>query len=84
MIDRKRSKTAQTRVASAKRRFLRGVSGWFEPSKPWLARRNGISSAFRSLHMGNVGLSRSGPPTLHPGTARYSRWLGFTLKLDGY
>jgi hypothetical protein len=35
---------------------LRGVSGWLEPSEPWLARRTGISSAFRSRHMGNVGL----------------------------
>jgi hypothetical protein len=33
---------------------LRGVSGWLEPSEAWLARRNGISSAFRSRHMGNV------------------------------
>ena len=33
------------------------VSGWLEPSEPWLARRHGISSAFRSRHMGNVGLS---------------------------
>src|SRR5262249_33717329 len=31
---------------------LRGVSGWPEPSEPWLARRNGIPSAFRSRHMG--------------------------------
>jgi hypothetical protein len=44
-----------TRAASAKGRVLRGVSGWLEPSEPWLARRNGISSAFRSRHMGNVG-----------------------------
>jgi hypothetical protein len=34
---------------------LRGVSRWFEPREPWLARRNGISLAFRSRHMGNFG-----------------------------
>jgi hypothetical protein len=36
---------------------LRGVSGWLEPSKPWLARQNNISSVSRSWHMGNIGLS---------------------------
>jgi hypothetical protein len=34
---------------------LRGVRRWFEPWERWLARPNGISLAFRSRHMGNVG-----------------------------
>jgi hypothetical protein len=56
MIGRKPFENGSTRAASAKGRFC-GVSGWLEPSEPWLARRNGISSAFRSRHMGNVGSS---------------------------
>jgi hypothetical protein len=54
-----RPKTVRKRLKPDRERevaILRGVSGRLEFSKPWLARRNGISSAFKSRHMGNVGL----------------------------
>jgi hypothetical protein len=52
MIDRKPFKNGSNPGRERDRAVLRGVSSWFEPSKPLLARRNGISSAFRSRHMG--------------------------------
>ena len=55
MIDRKPSEKGSNPGREREEAVLRGVSGGLEPSKPWLARRNGISSAFRSRHMGNVG-----------------------------
>ena len=55
MIDRKPFENGSNPGREREEAVLRGVSGWLEPSKPWLARRNGISSAFRSRHMGNVG-----------------------------
>jgi hypothetical protein len=56
MIDRKPSENGSNPGREREEAVLRGVSGWLEPSEPWLARRNGISSAFRSRHMGNVRL----------------------------
>ena len=58
MIDRKPFENGSSRGREREEAVLRGVSGWLEPSDPWLARWNGISSAFRSRHMGNVGQSR--------------------------
>jgi hypothetical protein len=55
MIDRKPFENGSNPGREREEAVLRGVSGWLEPSKPWLARRNGISSAFRSRHMGNDG-----------------------------
>jgi hypothetical protein len=55
MIDRKPLENGSNPGSEREEAVLRGVSGWLEPSEPWLARRNGISSAFRSRHMGNVG-----------------------------
>ena len=55
MIDRKPFENGSNPGREREEAVLRGVSGWLEPSVPWLARRNGISSAFRSRHMGNVG-----------------------------
>jgi hypothetical protein len=55
MIDRKPFENGSNPGREREEAVLRGVSGGLEPSKPWLARRNGISSAFRSRHMGNVG-----------------------------
>jgi hypothetical protein len=55
MIDRKPFENGSNPGREREEAVLRGVSGWLEPLKPWLARRNGISSAFRSRHMGNVG-----------------------------
>ena len=57
MIDRKPFENGSNPGREREEAVLRGVSGWLEPSEPWLARRNGISSAFRSRHMGNVGLN---------------------------
>jgi hypothetical protein len=56
MIDRKPFENGSNPSREREEAVLRGVSGWLEPLEPWLARRNGISSAFRSRHMGNVGL----------------------------
>ena len=58
MIDRKPFENGSNPGREREEAVLRGVSGWLEPSEPWLARRNGISSAFRSRHMGNVGYYR--------------------------
>jgi hypothetical protein len=55
MIDREAFENGSNPGREREEAVLRGVSGGLEPSKPWLARRNGISSAFRSRHMGNVG-----------------------------
>ena len=55
MIDRKPFENGSNPGREREEAVLRGVSGWLEPSEPWLACRNGISSAFRSQHMGNVG-----------------------------
>ena len=55
MIDRKPFENGSNPSREREEAVLRGVSGWLEPSEPWLACRNGISSAFRSRHMGNVG-----------------------------
>ena len=48
MIDRKPFENGSNPGREREEAVLRGVSGWLEPSEPWLARRNGISSAFRS------------------------------------
>jgi hypothetical protein len=48
MIDRKPFENGSNTGREREEAVLRGVSGWLEPSEPWLARRNGISSAFRS------------------------------------
>ena len=56
MIDRKPSEKGSNPGREREEAVLRGVSVGLEPSKPWLAHRNGISSAFRSRHMGTVGL----------------------------
>jgi hypothetical protein len=55
MIDREPFENDSNLSRECEQPFLRGVSGWLEPSKPWLARQNGILSVFRSWHMGNVG-----------------------------
>jgi hypothetical protein len=55
MIDRKSFANGSNPSREREEAVLRGVSGWLEPLEPWLARRNGISSAIRSRHMGNVG-----------------------------
>jgi hypothetical protein len=57
MIDRKPFENGSNPGREREEAVLRGVSGWLEPSEPRLARWNGISSAFRSRHMGNVGLT---------------------------
>jgi hypothetical protein len=57
MIDRKPFENGSNLGREREEVVLRGVSGWLEPSEAWLARRNGISSAFRSRHMGNVNPS---------------------------
>ena len=58
MIDRKPFDNGSHPGREREQAVLRAVSGGLEPSKPWLARRNGISSAFRSRHLGNVGLMK--------------------------
>jgi hypothetical protein len=55
MIGRKPFENGSNPGRKREEAVLRGVSGWLDPSEPWLARRNGISLAFRSRHMGNVG-----------------------------
>jgi hypothetical protein len=55
MIDRKPFENGSNPDREREEAIMRGVRGGLEPSKPWLARRNGISSTFRSRHMGNVG-----------------------------
>jgi hypothetical protein len=44
MIDRKPFENGSNPSREREEAVLRGVSGWFEPSEPWLGRRNGISS----------------------------------------
>ena len=55
MIYRKQFENGSNPGREREEAVLRGVTRWFEPREPWLARRNGISLAFRSRHMGNVG-----------------------------
>jgi hypothetical protein len=67
MIDRKPFENVSREREEA---VLRSVSGWLEPSEPRLARRNGISSAFKRRHMGNVG-SRGNPDPWHAAFLRH-------------
>src|SRR5262245_66473660 len=48
-----RSRRSVGRILSVK---LRGVSGWLEPSEPWLARRNGDRKSTR-LNSSHLGIS---------------------------
>jgi hypothetical protein len=59
MIDQKRFENGSNPRREREEAVLRGVNGWLEPSEPWLARRNGISSAFRNRHLGNLGQAGS-------------------------
>jgi hypothetical protein len=47
MIDRKPFENGSNPSREREEAVLRGVSGWLEPSEPWLARRNGISSGLQ-------------------------------------
>ena len=60
MIDRKPFKNGSNPSREREEAVLRGVSGWLEPSDPWLARRNGISSGVQEPAYGKCRL-RSDP-----------------------
>jgi hypothetical protein len=56
MIDRKSFENGSNPSREREEALLRGVSGWLEPSEPWLARRNGISSAVQEPAYGKCRL----------------------------
>ena len=57
MIDRKPFKNGSNPSREREEAVLRGVSGWLEPSEPWLARRNGISSGVQEPAYGKCRFS---------------------------
>ena len=73
MIDRKSFENGSPRAASAKRRFCAASVAGSSPRNLGLRVGNGISSAFKSRHMGNVGLRRA-PGMLASGDPNWQPW----------